>query len=187
LSDATAVNLNAVFGITQETASKYMREHEDRSRIILPIYRYNGTVRGIVSRAYWWDKQPQFPKAKTYLHADSGEGISWYRSAHANVYEPVVLVEDQLSAIKGMEWSGKTFVSLLGTTLNIARVAEIQKHAHTVWIALDADATDTAFDHARKFGQAFLTCRVVVLSKDVKDMSYKEIKETFDDKTDCLF
>jgi DNA primase len=69
-------------------------------------------------------------------------------------------------------------VALLGTGLNADKVREIQQVAQhlPVYIALDADATSQAFVLARKWGSAFMSCRVVVLDKDIKDMSDDEIK-----------
>jgi DNA primase len=66
-------------------------------------------------------------------------------------------------------------VAILGTGVNAEKIAEIQKKSTHVLIALDADATGQAFAMARKWGNAFDTCRVIVLSKDIKDSSDEEL------------
>jgi hypothetical protein len=117
-----------------------------------------------------------------------GPVMSWYH-VEGNAEDGdrgVYVVEDQISAMRLIEyfeqqWPGHdaSAVALLGTGLNASKVAEIQRVARDrpVHIALDADATGHAFAMARKWGQAFARCRVVVLSKDIKDSTDKELTE----------
>ena len=73
------------------------------------------------------------------------------------------------------DYSGLTAVALMGTALNAEKVAEIQSQHSRVIIALDADATRVAFQHARRWASAFESFRVVILQKDIKDMSQEEL------------
>jgi hypothetical protein len=116
--------------------------------------------------------------------------LSWYHpSGNIEEYDRgIYLVEDQLSAMRLIEyfetqWPGHnaSAVALLGSGINASKVGEIQRadrdHNRTVHIALDKDATGAAFAMARKWGQAFTECHVLVLDKDIKDMSDDEVGE----------
>jgi hypothetical protein len=138
---------------------------------VLPIYGPFSDLRGYILR------QPHKgsaihkthyigPKAVTYRHI-AAPMQAWYRrTGCAGV---AVLVEDQLSAMKVAQQARMTAVALLGTALTAEKVADLQQRVKRVVIALDPDATSIAFDHARKWGQAFESCRVMVLKEDIKD------------------
>ena len=116
--------------------------------------------------------------------------LSWYEpNGPVEEYERgIYVVEDQLSAMRLVEYfetqlpgHNCSAVALLGTGINAAKVGEIQRQdvdaRCTVHIALDKDATGAAFAMARKWGQAFTECRVIVLEKDIKDMTDEEVEE----------
>lgn len=141
----------------------------DREPFLIPILAPNGAERGLMEAVYGVHKRRRIWKAK------DEPMISW---TLPGLYDSVVwLVEDQISALKLHEVSGLRAVALLGTGLNMQVVAEIQKHAKHVTIALDADATAKAFILARQWGSAFKSCRVQILTKDIKDMSIKDIQD----------
>jgi hypothetical protein len=163
------------------------------ARYALPLKAPNGSVRGWITRRPW-DGSPADTeanrndsqwamKALTYMENDDPV-LSWYQASTAKDQDiGTVLVEDPISAMRLIEYlnesddsyTGKV-VALLGTGLNAEKVAEIQRNSrHRVTIALDKDATGQAFAMARKYGQAFSECRVVVLSKDIKDSTDTEI------------
>jgi hypothetical protein len=167
------------------------------ARYALPIYAPNGSTRGWITRRPW-DGSPadtevnrndsQYAmKALTYMESDAPV-MSWYTPPQdRDIDVGCVLVEDQISALRLAEWlehSSRSLtgqvVALLGTGLNASKIAEIQRsltnHSRVVF-ALDRDATGHAFAMARKWGQAFSECRVVVLSKDIKDCTDEEIGE----------
>jgi DNA primase len=95
------------------------------------------------------------------------------------VASTVVLVEDQISAMRVLCDTGIISVALLGTGMNDEKVAEIQRHASNILIALDADATGQSFSIARKWGQAFNQCKVVILRNDIKDSTNEEVRAIF--------
>lgn len=127
------------------------------------------------------------PKSMTYTLRADEQMVSWYATAWESKHHFVILVEDQLSALRLMSYfdtydrdAEVAVCALLGTGLNQERIAEIQRVASvhaTVVIALDNDATGQAFAHARKWGHAFAHTRVMVLSKDIKDMTNREIED----------
>jgi hypothetical protein len=112
-------------------------------------------------------------KSITYK-SEAGPLLSWYRKPS----DSVVLVEDQISAMRvAQDVEDVEAVALLGTALNAEKIQEIQSQHSRVIIALDADATRVAFQHARRWASAFESFRVVILTKDIKDCSPEELNE----------
>jgi DNA primase len=95
--------------------------------------------------------------------------MAYYPPDWTSDYDQVVLVEDQISAVRAA-YDGFHAVALLGTNLDQEVVRAISMLKRPVVIALDADATDKAFKLAKDWGMAFKSCRVAVLPCDLKDM-----------------
>lgn len=155
-------------------------------RYILPIRKLDGSIRGHISRHPWKgapiDGHVDLPKSLTYWHKQ-GPLLAWYYPADPNddndCYahpDKVLLVEDQLSAMRAVDHLNVATCALLGTGINAEKVAEIQQNAKYVVIALDSDATGHAFNMARRWGQAFDSCKVLVLTHDIKDMPLEQLK-----------
>lgn len=118
------------------------------------------------------------PKSSVHMHSDKPVQAAYSQLRLGTTrHERVILVEDQLSAYKTSLVEGvDACVALLGTHLNLERVREIvELRPSEVIIALDADATKLAFDHAREFGLAFPRVRVSILAKDLKDTKLSDI------------
>lgn len=152
---------------------------KSESRYYLQILGPEGKRRGWVGRSPW-EGSPLCgpivePKVLTYMDNDEPvqHWTGWSNS------RPLVLVEDQISALRVTCDADLPAVALLGTGVNEEKVAELQRHAKHIVFALDADATGQAFSHARKWGQAFDSCRVVILREDIKDMRPEEVRELF--------
>lgn len=156
-------------------------------RYYLPIVGPDGTRRGWVSRRPWegsplYEDGPfggftheSHPKSLTYM--DNEEPVqSWNGHPHVS---PVVAVEDQISALRVTQDTALRSVALLGTGVNEEKIAELQRHTYHLVIALDSDATGQAFSHARKWGQAFESCRVIILRRDIKDETVQGVREIF--------
>ena len=143
-------------------------------RYILPIRKPDGTIRGYTSRRPWGAAgSPSSPKSLTYWN-EPGPLLAWYHPTERFLHN-VILVEDQLSAMRLAAHREYTTCAILGTGLNQEKVAEIQQNAGHVTIALDADATGEAFALARKWGAAFWGCNVLILDKDIKDMPLDDL------------
>lgn len=165
-----------------------MRGADDR--YALPIFDARGIERGIVLRQPWGGA-PIYgcslikPKADTYV-SRRGPVQSHYGTQSAARHNALVVVEDQLSAIK-LAAHGYPSVALLGTPADKIgtysgsdRVAELSRRGAVldeVIIALDSDATEDAFMFARKWGHAFRRLRVAILSSDIKDTPSSEFAE----------
>jgi hypothetical protein len=154
--------------------------YNEHDEYVLPIYGPDGYVRGYNIRQPWDGMprkgRPNRPKSRVYMHSlkpvqSTYEGV--------NSASHVLLVEDQLSAIKASQCANVTHaVALLGAHLDIPRVQEIaQLRPQEVLLALDADATETAFKLARLYGLAFPRLRVVILDRDIKDTPANKINE----------
>jgi hypothetical protein len=147
-------------------------------RYILPII-WRGEDRGYVLRKPWPGApiaQPwQGIKSDVYLHDSSKAQHALYNRKYPD--RPVVIVEDQLSAMKVVEANNNVYaVALLGSLLNLEKVREIQQlRGSEVIFALDADATALSFRYARDFGLAFPKARVAILEKDLKDTKLSDI------------
>lgn len=163
------------------------------TRYIFRIMSPFGYTRGHLLRNPTWSGSPRPPlggwgsiKAQTYMAKDDVP-LSWYPCDEERHLPPgtpfyrcdrrLVVVEDVLSAIK-VQQAGLSAVALLGTGLSNNKVAEmIRWRPEEVIIALDADATDQAFRHARKYGLAFPRTRVAILEQDLKDTPASKIRE----------
>lgn len=148
---------------------------------VMEVRNPMGLARGYVVRRRGWsgmapprpNKIEEGPKTRLYLNDSSQLGQSWYWQSN----EVVVLVEDQVSAMKAYQ-AGYTGVALLGTHLETRRVREIGTlRPKLVLIALDQDATAVAMGMARNWGLAFNKTRVVILERDLKDIARGEVTE----------
>lgn len=171
------------FRLSAYTVATYIRKNRDR--YVLPIYTRDGMLRGYCLRWPWAGTEliqdVNYGGLKSALygeHTERGPLQSWYKST-LGIARAVVLVEDQISAMRLAQDASVDAVALLGVSLNAEKVADIQRRGNNVVIALDADATRTAFEHARTWGAAFKSCRVTVLTKDVKDMTPEELHDAF--------
>lgn len=145
---------------------------------VLPIYGPDQYIRGYNVRQPWEgaprNGRTQRPKARVYMHSLQPVQSTYVGSRD---YRIVVLVEDQVSAIKAAQYASvEHAVALIGCHLDIPRVREIAMlRPSQVLLALDSDATDKAFKLAREFGLAFPKMRVVILDRDIKDTPKNEI------------
>lgn len=146
--------------------------------LIIPILDPNGQVRGHVVKTGLF---PREQKSNRIYKAKHEPMISWspsYKFSYEDD-DSVTLVEDQISALKYTLAGRGRAVALLGTSLNMESVAEIQRVADHVTIALDADATVQAFRLARRWGSAFKSCQVKILERDIKnDSQYNQVHPT---------
>lgn len=160
-----------------------LRWNPERGTLLLPIRTWAGRLAGWAERAGKpGDGSPLTPytecgpdwrhKVKTwYQHLALKGSMAWLPS-HQN--GRAILVEDYLSALAlHCQLSDRTRrpVAILGAQLNQQRISEMYHAGITdVLLALDADATSTAFREAARWGMAFDSFRVLPLDKDVKDM-----------------
>lgn len=150
------------------------------TRYFLPIVAPEGTRRGWGSRRPWegsplWVRGDPSPKFLVYM--DNDEPVqSWNGESYRKTR---VIVEDQISALRVTWDTGLPSVSIIGTGVNEEKVAELQRHTKHLLIALDADATGQSFSIARKWGQAFESCRVIILTRDIKDTDVQSVVEIF--------
>jgi hypothetical protein len=119
-------------------------------------------------------------KCKLIISDADAEVLSYYLADsepggilnHASL--PVLVVEDQLSALRASKWVNTA--ALCGTNLSNSKVMDLTKtRAKHVIIALDQDASSKSIDYLRKYGPFFEKLSVLTLEKDIKDCTDEEI------------
>lgn len=154
---------------------------------VLEVRTMDGYVRGYVVRRGCWSGHPACPRAarsdgpksRAYSSNDGDVLLSWHSPSvdDARWTGRIIVVEDQISAAKVAQ-AGYTGVALTGSYLGEDKVKEIARYKPTkLVIALDADATSTAFSAARRWGLAFPAIQVLPLQQDIKDMKNSDVKE----------
>lgn len=162
LSDGEKEFLSQRFGLA--SWPPYAIGINENEKFVFEVRDPNGYGRGYLVRECTWGLPCDRAKTRLWMHTD-GPSQSVYRADDF----AIVLVEDVVSALKVWQ-TGHTSVALLGTTLNEEKVREIaQLRPEEVVIALDKDATQQSFKHARKWGLAWNRVRVAMLDKDLKD------------------
>jgi hypothetical protein len=109
------------------------------------------------------------PKAVSYKTTDSS-WMAWYPRVNDGELQPLVIVEDQISALRAWQ-AGYSAVALLGTVLSGDRVAELEAivRREPIALALDNDAFSIACGYCTKYSDR-LNMRAVLLNKDLKDL-----------------
>jgi hypothetical protein len=138
--------------------------------LFLPVWGPTGALRGSIVRRETDGKK----EVRTYKILDE-PWLCWYRTSFAQI----VLVEDQISALKAASFA--TSVALLGAELTFEKMDEILAHAKgPIWLALDKDAHKKTFEYLKRYREYCNgNFNARLLSKDVKNMTYKEIGSMF--------
>lgn len=179
LSEESMDILHTKFEFTPEICEEYQLTQTEDGDIIIPILNWRGLQQGIERKV----KTITVAKALRYNGAES-DGMGWFNYPPSYTVEGVdsnfrseyvILVEDMYSAMKAHYFMNS--ISLLGVSLSVEQAVEIARHKfEKVIIALDADASATAVKLARRYMAIIPNLRVLRLSKDIKDMSYKEVE-----------
>ena len=117
-------------------------------------------------------------KALTYI--DEGEeSLSWYRT---KTNASTVVVEDIPSAVRA-SMNGVNAVALLGTGVGLTKAQEIGAFApRPIRVALDQDATSQTFDIVQRYALLWDEPEILMLDKDIKDMTSNEVQRLLGDK-----
>lgn len=162
-------------------------QQTDDGHYALPVRDVNHVETGVVIRRpppdaplAQYRTYGTLPKARTHRAVDAPL-LAWYGQGHYVEPGPTaLLVEDQLSAIRASWFGNVTAVALLGTQLTRDKVSLLQRSVQHIVLALDADASALAFQHARDWGHAFKSFRVLVLKEDLKDAPLRDFVEALD-------
>ena len=139
--------------------------YDFRSNRVVYLIRHNNRVVDAAGRAL--DQQM---KPKWWRYGKSGHPFVCGRGRIG------VLLEDCASACSVADFlSG---IALLGTSLLESHIPTLRTYDRLI-VALDKDATKKALDLVRRL-QAIRPTSLVILDKDVKDMTDDERKHTFD-------
>lgn len=139
------------------------------NRVAMPIRNQAHSRRGWVLRSLMDVK----PKTLTALDV-VGPRLSWFYRA---VQAPTIVVEDMVSAVRGAVvkplWN---FVAINGTHLTPSEEQELASMEHVVF-ALDRDAVETSAQHCLQFKLLVPRAGFLILPKDLKNLTDKEIEE----------
>lgn len=168
VGDDTRQLLAAKYGISDRHIARWeIGWDADTNRLVLPVQDFRSERTGVVLRAL------DGRKPKTLTHTEEG-AIAWYVN-NSPTYPGVIIVEDQLSAIRASDYL--TSVALLGTHLNEERVYQIRDSGYRpVYLALDRDAWQVAVKYAIRY-RSIIQPRLVRLERDLKDESNQGLSE----------
>lgn len=141
----------------------------DEDRFVFEVLGPQGGLRGSMARSYSGAE----PKTLAYRAKTEEPWMHWsWKPVRAMEPEPVVIVEDIVSAEKVGQAGFYRGCALLGTHIDLERAQEIKTVAGgaRVIIALDKDATIKAINYYGKFGDFIPNLTVLALDRDLKDM-----------------
>lgn len=148
----------------------WCRAVEPGFALAMPVISPVGTIRGVVVKRTIESGRKY---VNSYKIVDE-PWICWYRTS----FRDVVVVEDQISALKAARFASS--VALLGAELSHKKLDEIKQVVKTgkIWLALDRDASAKTFDYLKRY-RTYCNGNLngLMLSKDIKDMSYQEIRK----------
>lgn len=164
-----------IFDSPQHAAREGLKVAGD-GRYVFNIIGVRDEYKGVVLRRPVWSGEPRpvrrdtchvgMPKAITMLEPGAASQLSW---AHSTDESTVVIVEDQLSALR-IAQQGVTAVALLGTKLTLDGIRDLNRfraRKRTI-LALDPDALGDAYQICHKW-TGLLDLRVANLMCDPKD------------------
>lgn len=167
--------LRKTYAIEMEAADLFIRDATYRSgplqsaQIYMPVSGPHGGERGGILRRFG-----HFEGQKSITYKTTDEPfISWYRPDGSQCRDRLVIVEDQLSAIRAWQL-GYTAVALLGTNLSRDKWDEIESNwaGGNPLLALDKDAIRKAVKTAKRYPDL----RIAILERDLKDVDNDEIE-----------
>lgn len=159
------------YGLEPTEAARAMwRVGGDDGLLVCPVLSPTGIRRGVETRRSK-TRPGSGGGAKTGTYKELDEPwMGWYRGIRA---DPVVIVEDLVSALKVSRWYQA--VSLMGSHVGLDHVQEILGVTENAVLALDRDATDRAIEYIQEWRLLIPNFRMVHLSKDLKYQSDEEI------------
>jgi hypothetical protein len=180
LPEDIVARLTYKYGIqARDRAHGNIQWNEESNRIVLPIKDVYGDTYGYVLRNMKFSPSGlplQYPKTLNYVSENRG---AWYKSQLDDVKKKLIIVEDQLSAIRASSYLNS--LALLGTNLPEEVLTLIKKQDYSnVYLALDADAFPVAIRMIRRLRNAGIKAEVVRLPSDIKDMPEEDFVDWMD-------
>lgn len=164
LNDLWNLDIEGVYG------SKWYLAVDERGTLplLIPVYSPTRSLRGHVLRLQYESGQKEI---KSYKVADE-PWMDWSAPSKGDV----VVVEDQISRQRAAEF-GVHSVAVLGTEITPEKFEEIIRVAgrKNIWLALDRDAVKKGFDYLKRYRLYCDNLYLLLLPKDIKNMSDDEI------------
>lgn len=175
LSDKELEYVWATWGLSEDDVSKQELSTElTTGRIVFPTFTKEGWEWGKQARAV----DGKQPKCSLYWQSEYKERLHFprvFRRSDLSLSTTLIVAEDIPSAIRVAAFLPSA--ALLGTSLTASQVEYLRDGFSTVYLALDADATEKAIKYKKRYGLMFDKFEVVPLTKDIKNMSHKELTE----------
>lgn len=149
---------------------------EISDRLAIPVISPSGVMRGLVLRAL---SDTQTPKVLNVQWVLEEPFIGWYQFGN-NDCGKTVIVEDLPSAVRvNVCNTNLRVVALNGTHIGDNTIQELYEccNKDSVVLALDEDASVKALEYARSLNPVLGRVSVILLTKDFKNMTNKEISE----------
>lgn len=141
-----------------------------QDRVCFIVKKQNKIV-GLIGRAVQKDIQP-----KTINYPNSDVAIPFICTGRQEgTKRPLMLVEDCFSAASATRLP-VTAMALLGSTIKSDYIPYVKLHDEII-IALDRDARKKALAMKKKLCYYHQTVRMMLLSKDIKDMTDQELNQ----------
>ena len=168
---------NDEFGINAQGAG--IRFCAESGGFAIPVKGFANNHIGWVQR--WFDGRS--PKARNYPELVSKPFISFHYPGAIKEGLPIVIVEDQLSAMKFYTMNVRA-VALLGTTLNWEMAYEIRQLGPYITLALDRGTLPLSLQYKSKYELMFDKIDIWQLDKDLKYLRKDRIAKALagDDK-----
>lgn len=159
-------------GITESVRKQYNIGYSKLlERVVLPVYNTSGELIWYQCRAVHRGQEPK------YIQPRRGrDEVLFQVKGGRTSLQRAIIVEDILSAIRVGRF--ENCYSLLGTKISTTQAAELSKYNEVVtWLDPDKAGQNGAYKIRKTLGLV-TDVRNVVTSKDPKELSDKQIKET---------
>lgn len=170
LNDEDKAYLHNLWGLRDyELSSQAISKDDETADLVLPLYTVEGYDCGHLLRRLDGRK----PKTLTFWSKDVPKVHFPLRK---ELTKSVFVVEDIPSAIKASRYMSAA--ALCGTDVGVDVSQHLSSVFNTIYLALDADATNKAIKYKNKYGLFFGNFFVVQLSKgDIKNLTDNDIDE----------
>lgn len=145
---------------------------KELKRVCIPVIGIQGYNIGYTCR-YYPELNNNIDIKPKVLHYPSNRPFAFYNIEYW-ISKTLYIVEDPISSIK-LWTNNKNSVALLGS--HFSKDVALSLREYNIIVCLDRDATSTAIKYTKQYALLFPRIEARILTKDIKDMQDKELKE----------